>query len=235
MPQKVYDEILDKCDHDLLKGYPPVPYNPKAADYSAECKTALAKTYNLNGTYYEYALYDDCWYQNDLFPPTKQSPRKWYGPPHASLFKNDMLGHWQNNLDDYPCGGPAALFQWLGTAEVKAALHVATDAYMFSGDNGVGFVYNSTEKNLMGFYKEVMNGTYNKTLKVLIYNGDADPTIHVLSGQNWTVALGLPETEPWRPWTYDGKQYMGGSVTTYKEGTNDFFFVTIRGAGHMVP
>ena len=55
---------------------------------------------------------------------------------------------------------------------------------MFSGDNGIGFTYNSTEKNLMPFYQEVVkaNNTYNKTLKVLIYNGDTDPMIHVLSG-----------------------------------------------------
>lgn len=44
MPASVYAEVLDKCDHDLLKGYPPVPNNPKG-DYSAACKTALAKTY----------------------------------------------------------------------------------------------------------------------------------------------------------------------------------------------
>jgi len=76
------------------------------------------------------------------------------------------------------------LFRWLGNADVKAAFHVDKDAKMFSGDNGIGFTYNATEKNLMPFYQEVVkaNNTYNKTLKVLIYNGDTDPMIHVLSG-----------------------------------------------------
>jgi len=50
--------------------------------------------------------------------------------------------------------------------------------------------------------------------------------------QNWTAALGYDELEGWRPWTLDGKQAMGGYVTRYK---NDFDYLTIRGAGHMVP
>jgi hypothetical protein len=33
-----------------------------------------------------------------------------------------------------------------------------------------------------------------------------------------TVAdLGLEETEEWRPWTLDGKDYLGGYGTRYKK------------------
>jgi len=145
---------------------------------------------------------------------------------------------WQNGtLHDYPCGGPAALFRWLGLSVVKSkALHVNENATMFSGDNGIGFYYDSTERNLLPFYNETImrgmdmmlaNGTvgpYNKTeFKVLIYNGDTDPTINTLTAQNWTRFLDLNEkaynftgmtTPPlpdrnnlvqgWRPWTLDG-------------------------------
>lgn len=138
---------------------------------------------SLNATdapYFVYALYDDCWYQNDLFPPNKtssvvgggnsmdeglrrqhparplQTHRNWYSKyPHSQLMKKGpkSLGEWQNGLADYPCGGPAALFEWLGHPDVKKmALHVDPNATMFSGDNGIGFVYKSTEKNLLPFY-----------------------------------------------------------------------------------
>jgi carboxypeptidase C (cathepsin A) len=60
----------------------------------------------------------------------------------------------------------------------------------------------------------------------------ADPGINSFVSQNWTVALGFKETQAWRPWTVDGKQQMGGYVTRYE---NNFDFLTIRGAGHMVP
>merc|ERR1719238_1825173 len=72
----------------------------------------------------------------------------------------------------------------------------------------------------------------NTTLRVLIYNGDTDPCLDSFSAQNWTTSLGFSETAEWRPWTIDGKQYMGGYVTRYE---NDFDFLTIRGSGHMVP
>ena len=64
------------------------------------------------------------------------------------------------------------------------------------------------------------------------YNGDTDPGLNSFYAQNWTSALGYAEAQPWRPWTLDGRQRMGGYVTRYEK---DFDFLTIRGAGHMVP
>ena len=37
---------------------------------------------------------------------------------------------------------------------MKKALNVPPDAYLFLTDNGVGFNYSLTEKNLMPFYRE---------------------------------------------------------------------------------
>ena len=44
--------------------------------------------------------------------------------------------------------------------------------------------------------------------------------------------MGFTEYKHWRPWTIDSCQRMGGYVTRY---VSNFDFVTIRGAGHMVP
>jgi len=44
--------------------------------------------------------------------------------------------------------------------------------------------------------------------------------------------LGFAETQSWRPFTTDGCQAVGGYVTKYENGLD---FLTIRGAGHMVP
>lgn len=57
--------------------------------------------------------------------------------------------------------------------------------------------------------------------------------LNTFVAQNWTVALGFKEEQAWRPWTVDGQQAMGGYVTRYAH--NYFDFLTIRGAGHMVP
>ena len=67
---------------------------------------------------------------------------------------------------------------------------------------------------------------------VLVLAKDTDPAITSFATANWTSHLGFTETQHWRPWTVDGCQQMGGYVTRYQ---GDFDFVTIRGAGHMVP
>jgi hypothetical protein len=109
---------------------------------------------------------------------------------------------------------------------VKDAFHVKST--FFETDNaGGGFDYTPTEPDLTGFYKQV-----NGKLKVLVYNGDTDPAITSFAAQNWTSHLGFEETEEWRPWTSDNCQKMGGYVTRYQ---GMFDYVTIRGAGHMVP
>ena len=88
--------------------------------------------------------------------------------------------------------GPQALFAWLEHPDVKRSLHVSQDAYFFSGDNGVGFTYNLTERNLLPFYKHLV---YNTSIRVLVYNGDTDPGINSFTAQNWTSFLGFPEKE----------------------------------------
>ena len=45
-------------------------------------------------------------------------------------------------------------------------------------------------------------------------------------------SLGVGASRPWRPWTLDGRQRMGGYVVSYP---GDFHYLTIRGSGHMVP
>ena len=86
--------------------------------------------------------------------PTKQSP--WWGPPRilvgapTSSADISSIGDWPG--PGYACPG-TAFGTWLNSTSVRAALHVAEDSFFFNGDNGVGFVYNLTEKNVLPFYK----------------------------------------------------------------------------------
>jgi carboxypeptidase C (cathepsin A) len=132
-------------------------------------------------------------------------------------------------LNDYVCGGPQVMKQYLNRSEVKAALNLPPDASFFQCDDGAGFNYTGNTPALMPFYRHVIENT---SLRVLVYNGDTDPGLNSFYAQNWTSALGYAEAQPWRPWTLDGRQRMGGYVTRYEK---DFDFLTIRGAGHMVP
>ena len=120
------------------------------------------------------------------------------------------------------------LEEYLKLNVVHKALHVQSD--FFETDNAQGdFDYTPTEPDLTGFYKQL---AHEGNIKMLVYNGDTDPAITSFQAQNWTSHLGLEEIEHWRPWTLDGCQRMGGYVTRYK---GNLTFLTIRGAGHMVP
>jgi carboxypeptidase C (cathepsin A) len=169
------------------------------------CKAVVMKVKSEIGGYFEYALYDRCIYRNGLL---KSRPRV------------------RGALYDYPCGGGPVMESYFKMDAVKDAFHVQSD--FFEVDNAEGdFDYTPTEPDLSGFYKEI-----NGKLRVLVYNGDTDPAINSFATANWTSHLGLDEISHWSPWTSDGCQQMGGYITRYEGG---FDFLTIRGAGHMVP
>ncbi|GKY99422.1 hypothetical protein MPSEU_000896900 [Mayamaea pseudoterrestris] len=147
-----------------------------------------------------------------------------YGLYDDCTYRNGLLN--RGGVNDYACGGGVVMLDYLQLPQVRQALHVR--GTFFETDNAEGdFKYTPTEPDLTGFYKEI-----NGKLRVLIYNGDADPAINSFAAENWTSSLGFPEIDGWRPWTVDGCRRMGGYVTRY-EGSFDF--LTIRGAGHMVP
>ena len=242
---KLYYETFHVCSQEDLIGFRTEggdDFGPGRGVTNSTCRDHLKKIEAAVGPFYAYNLYDACWYQNDLEPPhnTLTETRTYFSraPPHSqssgrsqqqSKIDNKSVRErtvsLQGALNDYPCGGDQAFFDWVMTPQVKKALHVAPDATFFSGDNGVGFTYTPTEPDLMPFYLRAVNET---GLRVLVYNGDVDPAINSFTAQNWTSHLGIPETEAWRPWTVDGKQYIGGYVTRYANG---FDYLTIRGAG----
>lgn len=192
---------------------------------SPECQAAIDLAQKQVGGYFEYSLYDDCIYENGFLQRMQLIQAR---NQQQSLYPMMPL---TGALNDYACGGGVVMEQWLKLPSVKQALHVE-NATFFSVDNAQGgFRYTPTEKDLRGFYYNLVTNP-NVNVRVLIYNGDTDPAITSFAAQNWTSNLGLIETEGWRPWTIDQCRRIGGYVTRYQ---GNFDFLTIRGAGHMVP
>lgn len=72
------------------------------------------------------------------------------------------------------------MLKWLNTSAVKKAMHVPAAATYFLTDNGVGFNYTLSERNLMPFYRRMNR---EKRLRILIYNGDTDPGLNTFTAQ----------------------------------------------------
>lgn len=172
---------------------------------SKKCQKALQIAEQQAGGYYPYHLYDDCIYENG--------------------FGRRGLQQLSTSIHDYPCGGDPVMNEYLSLPIVQDALHVQPP--FFSVDNAVDFDYTSTERTVEPFVKSMQH-----KLKILIYNGDADPSINSFEAYNWTRHLNYDVLQDWRPYTTDACRRMAGYVVRY-EGNLDF--ATIRGAGHMVP
>jgi len=218
----LWESILRECGEQHLKF--------GTGESPAGCSAALARVGGEAGGYFAYGLYDDCIYQEGLRRSRRRLGVRSDGSV-GGLAARLGLGAKEvgGALNDYACGGGDAQSVWTNQSSVRAALHVPLNSFFFNGDNGAGMVYRSTEPNLMPFYRRVAK---ESELRVLIYNGDTDPSINSFAAQNWTSHLGFTPTQPWRAWTIDGCRRMGGYVTRYAERLD---YLTIRGAGHMVP
>lgn len=213
--ENLYRRINKDCTESELRNGP----------LSSKCQSTVDQVKIQVGGYYGYSLYDDCVYRNDFMLSTK--PRNWWGPPPSIGTRSGSA------LNDYACPGPAMNI-WLNRTDVRTQLHVAKDSYFFSGDNGVGFNYTLTERNVLPFYVDCIKS--HAHLNILVYNGDTDPGINSIVTQDkyfdYFEEQKIPVKEDWRPWTLDGKQRMGGYVQKWG---NNFAYLTIRGSGHMVP
>ena len=211
------------------------------------CGDALKRADVDAGKVYPYGEYDDCNHAGDPFRRRRSllseasEPRQWFlrrpsivpleeQPPPPPPFHAYPGGVASGGA---PCGSLRALGAWLAEAETKTALNVPATSNFFECDNGVGFNYTLSEKNVLAIWSDLV-----QRMPVLVYNGDTDPGLNFYVTQNWTSKgiAGIVEREAWRPWTVDGNHRLGGFVTRYaSEGAGRFDFATIHGSGHMVP
>eukprot|EP00054_Salpingoeca_dolichothecata_P001865 m.21002 g.21002 ORF g.21002 m.21002 type:complete len:508 (-) comp12598_c0_seq2:103-1626(-) len=222
---KLYYQIHDTCpEADLRSGA-----------LTPTCQALVKQMNDAIGGYFSYNLYDQCYTQDVIKNANERSYTQSKGSCPANDPDCDSSSPQEVNFfsNGYPCAGDVYML-WLNQSSVRTALHVPVNANFFSGDNGVGFNYELTERNVLPIYKRVLSET---DLRVLSYNGDTDPAINSMLTQDrffdyFDNENFVTETEAWRPWTLDGKKEMGGYLVSYG---SQFTYVTVRGSGHMVP
>lgn len=208
----MWDTIMSTCGEGMLR----------SPTQSPACTAVLNDMYQAIGGYYAYNYLDYC--PGNLFRRRRRR--------HVNVVDdNNPTYNWPGV--GYPCPGDAMML-WLNRTDARRALHVPVDSTFFNGDNGVGFNYTSNKRNVLPFYLKLL---HNSSTRILVYNGDADPSISSFRAQDaWFPFLkqnGIPITQPWRPWTLDGIADVRGYVTEF--ANNALAYVTIRGSGHMVP
>jgi len=119
---------------------------------------------------------------------------------------------------------------YLQRPDVQLAIHISPDSpsswQMCNGQINQG--WNQTDFNapMMPIYEFLVN---NANLKIMIYSGDDDSMCATFGTQLFIWNMGWGIKHPWSSWR------INGQVAGYYNKFFGFTFVTVHGAGHMVP
>lgn len=115
---------------------------------------------------------------------------------------------------------------WLNRPDVRKALHVRQGASVWAPcNNYINIVYNQTDvqASMIPIYEYLTT----KPLKIWVYSGDDDSVCPTWAEQQWIWKFG--SNSRWNPWNVQGQ------VAGYQVHMRGLTFVTVHGAGHMVP
>lgn len=195
---------------------------------STDCVKALAAfglaLNNLN----IYNLYDECYpgppsnstivHPHQLFLLLKDQPN----------LKKLLAGNVSVKVVP-PCVNVLGITKYLNTPAVRTALHIPNGLPTWAICSALNYSvqYDSMRNQYINFL------SLGK-LRMMLYNGDVDMACNFL-GEEWFVnSLPLKKKEEAMQWFYqapDGTKQVAGVVQKF----NNFTFLTIKGAGHMVP
>ena len=125
-------------------------------------------------------------------------------------------------MNDYVCGAENAMGSYLSNEQVMEALHVKP--------NTVGMQYKKSVGDLRPLYSSLI-----QKYQILIYSGEADGCVPYVGTEAWTRGLNYTVVDDWHQWTAQPKFDEGVHKAGYAINYDKFTFVTIQGAGHMVP
>ncbi|XP_064477222.1 lysosomal protective protein-like [Ornithodoros turicata] len=126
------------------------------------------------------------------------------------------------------CISDGPLTEYLNREDVKAALHVEDSPlrWVFCSSD-VYFNYARQYNTMSEVVKRLVD---TGRLRALIYNGDYDLVCSYLGDQWFVDSLGYEATSGYNPWLVDGQ--VAGYYRTHQ---GNLTFLTVKGAGHMVP
>ncbi|KAF6087730.1 cathepsin A [Phyllostomus discolor] len=146
---------------------------------------------------------------------------------HQALLRSGVRAHM-----DPPCTNTTAASTYLNNPLVRKALHIPEQLPSWDMCN---FLVNLQYRRLY----QSMHPQYLKLLapqkyRILLYNGDVDMACNFM-GDEWFVdSLNQKMEVQRRPWLVDYRE-SGEQIGGFVKEFSNIAFLTIKGAGHMVP
>jgi len=192
------------------------------------CLASLSEMESQVGQFYVYNIYDECGSDQRRKLSEADSFRK----VRAALTERQVIvetadsfrvsAGYSQALNDYQCGSETAQDAWLANPQVVEALHVQADT--------PGMHYTKTASDLLPLYSELI-----EKYQMLIYAGDTDACVPYVGTEAWTRGLNFTVKDDWHQWfsrpSFEQGEHKAGYAVTYDK----FQFITVNGAGHMVP
>ncbi|VAH17740.1 unnamed protein product [Triticum turgidum subsp. durum] len=186
---------------------------------SPECDAALSEFFLLYKLIDVYSLYTP--YCDLGYPALNASASSNIGQTNGRF---DLL---KMPMGFDPCTQTYAT-EYLNRADVQRALHANTTGLPYPYvlcRNSINAVWKDSDMTVVPIVKKLAE----EGLRIWIFSGDTDARIPTTSTRYTLKKLDLPIKEDWLPW-FTHKQVGGWSVVY-----DGLTFVTVRGAGHMVP
>ncbi|KAI5006325.1 hypothetical protein ZWY2020_033568 [Hordeum vulgare] len=156
-----------------------------------------------------------------------QLPRRLHRPSTST--QSDNSRHLRPRYNSYdPCLDNYAA-EYLNRRDVQDAMHANTTG-------NIPYAWTACSDPLFQHWKDspastlpVIKRMVDAGLRVWVYSGDTDARVPVSSTRQALRKLGLKTLKQWREW------FTSDQVGGYQVDYDGLTFVTIRGAGHMVP
>eukprot|EP01063_Lacrimia_lanifica_P029273 TRINITY_DN4427_c0_g1_i1.p1 TRINITY_DN4427_c0_g1~~TRINITY_DN4427_c0_g1_i1.p1 ORF type:complete len:520 (+),score=157.33 TRINITY_DN4427_c0_g1_i1:57-1616(+) len=233
MSGALFQRILRDCPEAALR----------SGELSPHCWKLIEDMKDEVGGFVRYDLYDDCPSSGVPSKPSKHGKHR--HAKHRTMLHNYLAAQEasadaaadgtvpRSSGGGYVCPGTAFDEYWQHP-EVLKAFGIPSNINFFNADNGNGFPYHETHKDVRPFYLRAAAAG----LRILTYEGDSDASglssfgLQDIYTDMWRAA-GLPQTQSWRSWTVtDEREVVGGYVMEWGANVSH---VTVRGSGHMVP
>lgn len=239
MGQEMWDDLNDnQCDFSLMNfGKLPGP----------KCLALYERFQNITAKINMYKIFDPYMVAptltrtkqvksytsgDQLFEITDDVEEEYRGFSHRH-YTPWMVGPFKESKSYYSAlRGPA---EFLNNATVRTALHIPDghQTYMECNDGTLGFTY-IMEERASQFIWEAMKGRY----QMMKYSGNIDAVVPTDGTLGWINSLNRTVVTEWRQFnvsdwneTTNPNPQVGGWIENYE----DLTFVSINGAGHMVP
>ena len=133
----------------------------------------------------------------------------------------------------FPTCADTYVKKYLNTPAVQAAIGVRAGTIPGGAWADCGVMTSQYEFNYASELPNYERWTKGGDLEILIYNGDADYILSHMGNAAWIANLSLTVASPWTAWKGSDGQVAGYFETYAASGS--FTFLTVKGAGHMVP